>query len=69
MRMFAAITPDDATPRTVVPAEILRRLAFGRPQRRPIQPAIPVAPAAEIAAPVRSEPADLDQRVRESGEW
>jgi hypothetical protein len=71
MRMFAAATPDDSTSRKAVPAEILRRLAFGRP-RRPIQTAAaiaPAAPAADAVAPQRSEPRDLDQRVRESGEW
>jgi hypothetical protein len=72
MRMFAATTPDDVTRRRAVPAEILRRLAFGRPQRRPIQPAMPIAPAVPAGAavaPIRSDAADLDQRVRESGEW
>jgi hypothetical protein len=42
MRMFAATSPDQPMPRKVVPADILRRLAFGRPQRRQIQPAAPV---------------------------
>ena len=76
MRMFAATLPNDATPRTAVPVEILRRLAFGRPQRGSIQPALPVQPAAGAApsepapAPVvRDEGGDLDQRVRQSGEW
>ncbi|MDB5941677.1 MAG: hypothetical protein JWQ13_1243 [Ramlibacter sp.] len=69
MRMFAAATVDVSTRRTAVPVEILRRLAFGRPQRGSIQPALPVAPATEAAAPRRSEANDLDQRVRESGEW
>jgi hypothetical protein len=68
MRMFAAATVDVSTRRTAVPVEILRRLAFGRPQRGSIQP-VPVAPATEAAAPRRSEANDLDQRVRESGEW
>lgn len=74
MRMFAANSPDEPTPRTAVPVEILWRLAFGRPQGRSIQPALPVMPAPpaqEIAAaPVlRDESCDLDQRVRQSGEW
>ena len=71
MRMFAATVLDDATPRTAVPVEILRRLAFGRPQGRAIQPASPVHPAAAVeAAPVlRDDNGDLDQRVRQSGEW
>lgn len=71
MRIFAATVPADSTPRTAVPVEILRRLAFGRPQRRAIQPALPVqpAPVAEAAAPQRDETVDLDQRVRQSGEW
>ena len=74
MRMFAATLPNDATPRTAVPVEILRRLAFGRPQRSTIQPALPVQPAAgarvpEAAPVVRDEGGDLDQRVRQSGEW
>lgn len=77
MRMLAAISPDDSTPRTAVPVEILRRLAFGRPQRRSIQPAPAVTappgqppPAAELAPPVpRDDAFDLDQRVRQSGEW
>lgn len=68
MRIFVATSPDDATPRTTVPAEILRRLAFGRPQRRPIQPAPPTLPV-EAVPPQRNETRDLDQRVRESGEW
>jgi hypothetical protein len=71
MRIFAtaAAGPLDTAPRTAVPVEILRRLAFGRPQRRTIQPALPVQaaePAAQQQLPV---PCDLDQRVRESGEW
>ncbi|MFC5497236.1 hypothetical protein ACFPOE_06800 [Caenimonas terrae] len=73
MRMFAATLPNDATPRTVVPVDILRRLAFGRPQRGAIQPALPVQPAAPaeaVAAPLpRDDSVDLDQRVRQSGEW
>jgi hypothetical protein len=72
MRMFAAANVDVSTRRTAVPVEILRRLAFGRPQRTSIQPAPPVAPVApitEAAAPRRSEAQDLDQRVRETGEW
>lgn len=71
MRMFAATVPDDATPRTAVPVEILRRLAFGRPPGRAIQPALPVHPAAAVdAAQVpRDDNGDLDQRVRQSGEW
>lgn len=71
MRMFAATVPDTATPRTAVPVEILRRLAFGRPQGRSIQPAPPTQPAAVIEpVPVpRDENWDLDQRVRQSGEW
>ncbi len=77
MRMFAAISLDDSTPRTAVPVEILRRLAFGRPQRRTIQPApavtAPVQPAPVVElAPVPRDDAfdlDLDQRVRQSGEW
>jgi hypothetical protein len=71
MRMFAAALPNDATPRTAVPVEILRRLAFGRPQRGTIQPALPVQPASSpvpMPAP-RDEGGDLDQRVRQSGEW
>jgi hypothetical protein len=71
MRMFAATVPDNATPRTAVPVEILRRLAFGRPQGRSIQPApptLPVAAAEPIPVP-RDENCDLDQRVRQSGEW
>lgn len=73
MRMFAASLPHPSTPRTVVPVDILRRLAFGKPQRA-IQPAMPAQPAAEAKAvepaPVqRDEGADLDQRVRQSGEW
>ena len=71
MRMFAATIPNDTMPRTAVPVEILRRLAFGRPQRGAIQPALPVPSA---AAPVPAalpldEVGDLDQRVRQSGEW
>ena len=71
MHTFAATVPDDSTPRTAVPVEILRRLAFGRPQKRPIQPALPVqpAPVVEAAAAQREELVDLDQRVRQSGEW
>jgi hypothetical protein len=70
MRMFAATSPDDATPRTAVPAAMLRRLAFGRPQRGPIQPApAPVAVSIEVAGQPVDDPLDLDQRVRQSGEW
>ena len=73
MRMFAATIPNDTMPRTAVPVEILRRLAFGRPQRGPIQPALPVQPAAATepvpAALPLDEGGDLDQRVRQSGEW
>lgn len=73
MRMFAATLPN-TTPRTAVPVEILRRLAFGRPQRVGIQPALPVQPIVEAgpvdAAPLlRDDSGDLDQRVRQSGEW
>lgn len=71
MRMFAASIPDDSTPRTAVPVAILRRLAFGRPQRRPIQPALPTQSVAvvEVAPAPRDDSGDLDQRVRQSGEW
>ena len=73
MRMFAATIPNDTMPRTAVPVEILRRLAFGRPQRGAIQPALPVQPAAATeavpAALPHDEGGDLDQRVRQSGEW
>ena len=74
MRMFAATLPNDATPRAAVPVDILRRLAFGRPQRGAIQPALPVQPATQakaIDAPPfpRDDAVDLDQRVRQSGEW
>jgi hypothetical protein len=69
MRMFAATVPDNAIPRTAVPVEILRRLAFGRPQGRSIQPAAPTQAAVEPAAIPRDESCDLDQRVRQSGEW
>ena len=73
MRTIAAILPNDATPRTVMPVDILRRLAFGRPQRPTIQPALPVQPAqAKPPEPTpfsRDDGADLDQRVRQSGEW
>jgi len=71
MRMFAATVPDDAKPRTAVPVEILHRLAFGRPQGRTIQPAPPTQPLAvvEAVAVPRDENCDLDQRVRQSGEW
>jgi hypothetical protein len=68
MRMFAT-TPEDASQRTAVPVDILRRLAFGRPQRGAIKPSLPAGPAPEAAAPQRSDARDLDQRVRESGEW
>lgn len=68
--MFAAISPDAATSRTAVPVEILRRLAFGRPERRAIQAALaPVAVAVELTAPLVQDCVDLDQRVRQSGEW
>ena len=72
MRMFAATSPDAPTVRTAVPADILRRLAFGRPERRAIQPAQPGAPATpvvEAPAIAGDAGADLDQRVRQSGEW
>ena len=73
MRMFAATLPNDASSRTAVPVEILRRLAFGRPQRGAIQPALPIHTAvgaeAATAAPVPQDEGDLDQRVRQSGEW
>lgn len=71
MRMFAATLPHQSIPRTAVPVDILRRLAFGKPQRGAIQPAMPaLQPAAAEAAPVqRDDGADLDQRVRQSGEW
>jgi hypothetical protein len=74
MRMFAATLPNVATPRAAVPVEILRRLAFGRPQRGAIQPAVPVQPAVETKAPdtepaLRDDGGDLAQRVRQSGEW
>lgn len=73
MRMFAAALPNDVTPRTAVPMEILRRLAFGRPQRGAIQPAMPARGAPEpqsAPAPVLGDDGgDLDQRVRQSGEW
>ena len=70
MRMFAATSPDSSSARTAMPADILNRLAFGRPQRRTIQPALPVQPAIEPAASLqRDDLVDLDQRVRESGEW
>ena len=72
MRLFAAINPHNSAPRTAVPAEILRRLASGRPERRAIQPAAPVQVvqmAESLPAPQRTDALDLDQRVRESGEW
>ena len=68
MRLFAAALPSEATQRTAVPVEILRRLAFGRPQRRSIQPAAPAPPAAPVCAPCMDS-CDLDERVRQSGEW
>ena len=73
MRMFVASLPN-TTPRTVVPVEILRRLAFGKPQRGAIQPALPLQPAVgasatEAAPEPRDDSGDLDQRVRQSGEW
>ena len=71
MRIFAATVPHVPTPRTEVPVEILRRLAFGRPERRTIQPALPIQSAAVVESlPAQlDEPCDLDQRVRQSGEW
>ena len=78
MRIFAATSTREATKRTAVPVEILRRLAFGRPERRAIQPAqAPVAVAVPVALPVEAavtavrveDWGDLDQRVRQSGEW
>ena len=72
MRMFAATSPDAQNVRAAVPADILRRLAFGRPERRVIQPAQPASPAMPmVAAPAVAGDADaeLDQRVRQSGEW
>lgn len=69
MRMFAAAITDESTTRTAVPVEILRRLAFGRPQRGAIQPALPVTPAVASAPIQRDEGGDPDQRVRQSGEW
>jgi hypothetical protein len=72
MRLFAAALPSEATQRTVVPLEILRRLALGRPQRRAIQPAsaasVSVLPVAPVCAP-GVDSFDLDERVRQSGEW
>jgi hypothetical protein len=62
MRLFAA--PEMSEPqRTPASSELLRRLAFGRPMRRRPQPVVP--------APLSSQalPADLDQRVRQTGEW
>ena len=73
MRLFAA-SPQDATPRKAVPIDLLRRLAFGRPHGRSIQTA-PPEPPTQAAAPVDAAPkslddsVDLDQRVRQSGEW
>ena len=69
MRMFAAAIMDESTTRTAVPADILRRLAFGRPGRGAIQPALPVTPAVASSPAQRDEGGDLDQRVRHSGEW
>ena len=69
MRLFAAAITDESTTRTAVPVEILRRLAFGRPERGVIQPALPVTPAVASAPAQRDEGGDLDQRVRQSGEW
>ena len=69
MRLFAAISPDISAARTAVPADILRRLAFGRPERRAVQPAAPVPPAQVLPPTQRADTFDLDQRVRESGEW
>ena len=73
MRMFAATLPN-TTSRTAVPVDILRRLAFGKPQRGAIQPAMSVQPASEAQPPAsaplpRDDSGDLDQRVRQSGEW
>lgn len=72
MRIFAANSPHDALLRAAAPAEILRRLAFGRPQSSPIRtstPATPVlSPSAEVPANA-DEGFDLAQRVRLSGEW
>ena len=68
MRLFVAALPSAATQRTAVPVEILRRLAFGLPQRRSIQPAAPVPSAASACAPC-VDSCDLDERVRQSGEW
>ncbi len=71
MRLFAAHSPDNSSARTAVPAEILRRLAFGRPKRQLVRPALSMAlPASEAAVTLpREDVADLDQRVRQSGEW
>ena len=72
MRMFAATSPDAPTVRAVVTADILRRLASGRPARRAIQPAQPASPATpgvETPAVAGDAGVDLDQRVRQSGEW
>ena len=72
MRMFAATSPDAPTVRAAVPADLLRRLAFGRPARRAIQPAQPAAPSTvRVEAPAVADDAgvELDQRVRQSGEW
>lgn len=69
MRMFAATSPDNSSARTAMPADILSRLAFGRPQRQPIHPALPATLPVDAASLNRDDFADLDQRVRESGEW
>lgn len=70
MRIFAAISPDNTSARTAVPAEILQRLAFGRPRRSSIQPALPLPAQGVEPLPVQGdELVDLDQRVRQSGEW
>ena len=71
MRMFAAAISGETTSRTAVPVEILRRLASGRPQRGAIQPAMPVRPppVAQVIPAPSDDGGDLDQRVRQSGEW
>lgn len=73
MRIFAPSLPD-SMPRSAVPVEILRRLAFGRPQPPAIQATVPVLPAvkaraAEAVPDPGGDSVDLDQRVRQSGEW
>jgi hypothetical protein len=75
MRIFAATSPHDASMRAAAPTEILRWLAFGRPQRQLIRTSVPVpasapSPAASAEAPALGEESfDLAQRVRLSGEW